>query len=213
MNTVAIVPIKLTNERLPGKNIKLLAGKPLISYILNTLSTIEEISEIYVFCSDERIKEFLPLNVRFLQRPQWLDEPTSNFSQIFEAFKDKIDADVYLYAHATAPFISATTIRECLNALKNGYDSAFTAVKIQDFLWKENEPLNFDASDIPRSQDLQAIFRETSGIYVFEKKVFEKYHRRVGKKPYIKEVGFREAIDINYPEDFQIAEKFVQLED
>ena len=85
-------------------------------------------------------------------------------------------------------------------------------VKIQDFLWKDGEPLNFDAANIPRSQDLAPIYRETSGVYVFTKEVFEKYHRRIGKNPFVKEVSFKEAVDINNPEDFALAEALLHID-
>jgi len=99
-----------------------------------------------------------------------------------------------------------------LNAVVSGkYDSAFCAVEIKDFLWKDGEPLNFDAENLPRSQDLEPIYRETSGVYVFNKEVFLKYKRRIGKKPYIKKVTFREAVDINNPEDFELAEKLLLM--
>ena len=124
-----------------------------------------------------------------------------------------VDADIYVYAHATAPYISADTMRQCIEAVKSGeYDSAFCAVKIQDFLWKDGEPLNFDAANIPRSQDLEPIFRETSGVYVFTKDVFLKQHRRIGIKPFVKEVSFKEAVDINNPEDFALAEALLGIE-
>lgn len=62
-----------------------------------------------------------------------------------------------------------------------------------------------------RSQDLEPIYRETSGVYVFTKEVFEKYHRRIGKKPYIKEISYKEAVDINNPEDFYLAEALLNI--
>lgn len=89
------------------------------------------------------------------------------------------------------------------------YDSAFTAVRIQDFLWKGGQAWNFDASNIPRSQDLDVVYRETSGIYVFRKEVFKQYKRRVGIRPYIREVSYREAVDINTFADFELAEKLL----
>ena len=207
MKIIGIMPIKLNNERLPGKNTKLLEGKPLLQYELLNLLKTGLMDSINVFCSSEGIIPFLPEGINFVKRPQYLDLPTSNFSQIFENFFEKHIADIYVYAHATAPYITVETMNECINAVKFGkYDSAFCAVKIQDYLWKKGEPLNFDATDIPRSQDLEPIYRETSGIYVFTKKVFEKYHRRIGSNPFIKEVSFKEAVDINNPEDFMLAE-------
>lgn len=207
---VAIMPIKLQNERLPGKNTKSLGDKPLIQYALESLEQVEEIDEIYVFCSDKEIKQYLTPKVRFLERPKVLDAPTSNFSQIFEAFMKCVSADIYLYAHATAPFITPKTIRKVLhNVSEGGYDSSFTAEKIQDYLWMDNKPLNFDATNVPRSQDIPPIYRETSGVYAYTKEVFEKYHSRIGGYACPVEVSMKECVDINYPDDFKLAEVFL----
>lgn len=212
MRIVAIMPIKLNNERLPGKNTKKLGNKPLIQYELDNLLKIKELESVNVFCSDESICEYLPDGVKFIKRAKELDLPTSNFTQIFNSFMNVVDADIYVFAHATAPFIKLETMQECINAVKSGdYDSAFCAVKIQDFLWQDGKPLNFDASNLPRSQDLKPIYRETSGVYVFTKDVFKNYHRRIGVNPYVKEVDFKESIDINNPEDFDLAQVFVDI--
>ena len=202
----AIMPIKLNNERLPGKNTMLLGDKPLLQYELLNLLEIDSIDDIFVYCSDSILTEYLPDGVKFKKRNAELDLPTANFTQIFSNFIKEEPADIYIYAHATAPFISVETMKSCLSAvISETYDSAFCAVKIQDFLWKNNEPLNFDAANIPRSQAIEPIYRETSGVYVFTSEVFEKYRRRIGINPYIHEVTFKESIDINTKEDFELA--------
>lgn len=214
MTTVAIMPIKMNNERLPGKNTKNLGRKPLLQYELDNLAKTNLVDEIDVFCSSEEIVDFLPEGVIFVKRSTELDLPTSNFTQIFEAFMNEKDADIYVYAHATAPFITVDTMKDCIEAVQSGeYDSAFCATKLQDYLWKDGEPLNFDASNVPRTQDLDPIYQETSGVYVFTKEVFEKYHRRIGKNPYIKEVSFKEAVDIDEADDFKLAEILVDIEE
>lgn len=203
----AVVPIKLNNERVPGKNTKILGGHPMIYYILQALLDCNRCDEIYVYCSQESIIPYLPEGVKFKKRPENLDLPTANFTQIFEQVLLDIPSDIYVYAHATAPFLNADTIRQCIHAVADGpYDSSFTATKIQDFLWMNGKPLNFDACNLPRSQDLEPIYRETSGIWVLEKEVFTSYRRRIGNNPCIVEVPFKESIDINTPEDFQLAE-------
>lgn len=212
MNIIAIMPIKLTNERCPGKNTRLLGGKPLLQYELDSLKTTGLCDCINVFCSSEEVVPYLPEGVNFVKRPDYLDLPTSNFTQIFSCFTEYYDADIYVYAHATAPFITVDTMQQCIGAVKSGkYDSAFCAVKLQDYLWQNGKPLNFDASNIPRTQDLKPIYQETSGVYVFTKEVFEKYHRRIGIKPFIKEVNYKEAVDIDNPEDFNLAELLVNI--
>ena len=212
MKIVAIMPIKLKNERCPGKNTRMLGSKPLLQYELDSLKETGLCDEINVFCSDDAVVPFLPEGVNFLQRPKELDLPTSNFTQIFSCFMTERDADIYVYAHATAPFVTVETMKQCIEAVKSGeYDSAFCAVKLQDYLWKDGKPLNFDATNVPRTQDLEPIYQETSGVYAFTKEVFEKYKRRIGMKPFIKEVSFREAVDIDNPEDFDLAEVMLNV--
>ena len=212
MKITSIMPIKLKNERLPGKNTKLLGGKPLLHYELENLLKTGLLDVVYVYCSSEEIIDYLPEGVTFLKRPEYLDLPTSNFSQIFTNFMASVDSDIYVYAHATAPFITVDTMKQCIEAVVSGkYDSAFCATKIQDYLWKDGEPLNFDATNVPRSQDLDPIYRETSGVYVYTKDVFAKHHRRIGMKPFVKEVSFKEAVDINNPEDFALAEALLGI--
>lgn len=206
------MPIKLNNERLPGKNTKLLGEKPLLQYELDSLKETKMLDGIHVFCSDDSITAFLPDGVTFVRRPDYLDLPTSNFNQIFDCFMEAHDADIYVYAHATAPFVTVETMRQCIEAVRSGeYDSAFCATKIQDYLWQDGEPMNFDATNVPRSQDLKPIYRETSGVYVFTKEVYQKYHRRIGRKPFVKELSFKEAVDINNPEDFDLAAALLNI--
>lgn len=210
---VAVMPIKMFNERLPGKNVRLLHGQPLLQYQLQVLRSVRQIDEIFVYCSDSLITEYIPEYVTFLKRNKELDLATSNFNQIFNSFMKEVDADIYIYSHATAPFIKSSSIQKCLDKVSSGeYDSAFTARIIQDFLWKDNKPLNFDSNNLPRSQDLPIIYRETSGIYIFTKEVFQKYNRRIGVKPYIHHVGVKEAIDINVEEDFKLAELLYNID-
>ena len=213
MKIIGIMPIKLNNERLPGKNTKLLGGKPLLQHALDNLINTSSCDEIYVYCSNEEVINYLPKGVEFLKRDPKLDLPTSNFTQIFESFMNIKDADIYVFMHATAPFVSTQTMKECIDAVvNNNYDSSFCAVTIQDFLWSDNQPLNFDPSNLPRSQDLKPIYRETSGIYVFKKSVFTTLKRRIGTNPYIKIVNFKESVDINNPEDFSLAEALINIE-
>ena len=213
MKIVAIMPIKMQSERCPGKNTRLLGGKPLLQWELDSLKETGLCDEIVVFCSSDEVEAYLTENVRWIRRPAELDLPTSNFTQIFESFMTYQDADIYVYAHATAPFITVETMRQCIEAVKSGeYDSAFCAIKLQDYLWQDGEPLNFDATNLPRTQDLKPIFQETSGVYVFTKEVFQKYHRRVGKNPFIREVSFKESVDIDYPDDFALAEALVNID-
>ena len=208
MKTIAIVPMKLNNRRLPQKNTKPFTnGKPLCYYILSTLLSVEEIDEVYVYCSNSDIKEFIPEGVKYLQRSETLDLDTTSMTEVLTCFTNEVSADYYVITHTTAPFISKESIQKGIEAVLSGdYDSAFAAKKLQDFLWKDGIPFNYDLTKIPRTQDLQPLYEETSGFYIYKKEVMDKLHRRIGDKPYIVEVGEIEGIDIDEAEDFQIAD-------
>lgn len=207
MKTVAMVPIKMNNVRLPNKNILCFDnGDPLCTYILKTLLKVNEINQIYVYCSDERIKEYLPQGVQFLKRSTCLDQDTTKINEVISSFVKEIDSDVYILTHATAPFVKKDSLEKAVCAVtKEGYDSALAVRKIQDFMWKDGKPFNYDIKAIPRTQDLEPYFIETSGFYVFTKKIAKASGCRVGNKPKLIEVDEMESVDIDEKEDFEFA--------
>lgn len=207
MKTVVLLPIKMNNQRVPGKNIKCFDdGTPLMQLIQETCLKTKTVDEIYVYCSNPAIQEYIVPGVKFIERPAFLDGDGVNSNDIIKEFVKTIDADIYVETHATGPFTRPESIDACVKAVMSGkYDSAFMAKKMQEFLWQEGKALNFDIGHFPRTQDLVPIYSETPGAYVFPKETFEKYHRRVGVKPYIHEVSEIESRDIDYPEDFEIA--------
>lgn len=207
MKVVAMVPIKLNNERVPGKNIKKFSdGTPLMEMIQKACLAAESVDEVYVYCSKSEVKEYLIDGVEFLQRPEYLDTSAVNCNDIIREFMKAVDADIYIASHATGPFTRSESIDICVQKVASGeYDSAFLAKRMQEFLWQDGKAMNFDIQNFPRTQDLKPIYSEASGAYVFTKETFEKYNRRVGVKPYIHEVDDIEAVDIDYPMDFTIA--------
>lgn len=213
MKTVSFVPIKTNNERLPGKNTKPFTnGKPLMTYILETLKKVRNIDEIYVYCSDETVVECIPDGIHFLKRDTYYDLSSTSFNEVLTSFAELVDADVYVLTHATAPFISAESIERGVDAVVNGgHDSATAVVKLQEFLWKDNKPFNYDIERIPRTQDLELMYTETCGLFVYTKDLIVKKKRRIGDNPYLVEVSKIEACDINEQEDFLIADALYQL--
>lgn len=205
---VACIPIKLNSERLKQKNIKAFYdGKVLMYFMQNSLLRSNKFDDIYVFCSDEKVKEYLLEGIKFLKRPKEFDLPEATPQDIIGSFMQLIDAEVYAFCHVTSPFIKVETICECVEkVMTTEYDSAFTVTKIQKLLWEDGRAHNFNPSCIPRTQDLMPLYAECSAIYIFDRSVFEMYKRRIGVNPYKKEIGVIEGIDIDTIEDFEIAD-------
>jgi len=206
MKSVALIPIKLNNERLPGKNLKPFDnGEPLINYTLKTALQVQQFDEIYVYCSQDSIVDFLPSGVKFLKRPESLDLPTTSITEVFTTFAETVDADVYAKLSVPNPFLSKNSFEKGLNAVLSGeYDSALTVTKHYEFLWIDGKPFNYDGKNIPRTQDLQPFYTETTGLYVFTKKL-AKQSRYIGERPFLIEVTAIEASDVDTAQDFEIA--------
>ena len=212
MKKVAYVPIKLHNERFPGKNIKPFDnGLPLTQYVFRTLDACIEariIDEAYCFCSTPEIKEFFPLSssVKYLRRSKSLDTSSTTANEIMSQFIKAIYSDIYVLVHVTCPFTSKETVKYAIDVIEQGRsDSAIPCRKIQSFLFdKSAKPVNFDLVKIPRTQDLDEIFEPTTGLWAFSRGLAET-GRTIGNKPELFTVNALEAIDIDYIEDFNLA--------
>ncbi len=210
MKTVAFVPIRLNSRRVEGKNLRLLGGRPLMTYILDTLRDCERIDETYVYCSDPDIARHLPDGVKFLRRDPALDSDSTLGEEIYDAFTHEVDADIYVLAHATSPFIRRATVDDAVARVGSGeYDSAFSAERIQTFAWYEGRTLNYSPERVPRTQDLEPVFVETSAFFVFRREVWRGMRRRIGLRPYMAVTDRIESMDIDYPDDFRLAEAIV----
>ena len=207
MKVVALVPIKTNNERLPGKNTKKFDdGTPLCDLLFGTLSNVNNIDEKYCFCSDENIRDFLPEEIKFVKRSKELDRSVTSINEVISAFIDAVDADYYVLLHTTSPFIEKRTIEKCVEVvISKEYDSALSVLRLSDFFWDSKGPVNFDPSNIKRTQDLEPFYKETSGVYVFSKTLFRSTNRRVGFNPFFCNVSLTESVDINDAEEFEIA--------
>lgn len=213
MKTVAFVPIKLNSQRLPHKNILPLAGHPLCWHICNSLKQVKGIDEVYVYCSDEAVRAYLPEEVLFKKRDSRLDGDLVKGFEIYESFISEVDADVYVLAHTTSPFMKAKSIENALaHVLAGQNDSAFSAERIQTFAWYKGEPVNYALSDVPRTQDIEPVWIETSAFYIFRKNIFTEHHRRIGFRPYIQEVNGIESMDIDEKKDYELACRLVEAE-
>ena len=214
MKVVALVPIKLNSQRLPHKNILPIAGHPLCWHICNSLKQVEGIDEVYVYCSDESVIEYLPDGVIFKQRDKRLDEDLVKGFEIYKSFIDEVDADIYVLAHTTSPFIKKSSIQNALNHIISGEnDSAFSAERVQTFAWYQGKPINYDLNNVPRTQDMEPIWVETSAFFMFKKEIFTIHSRRIGFSPYIQEVSGIEAVDIDEKKDYELACKLAEAEE
>lgn len=210
MRVVAFVPIKLSNQRLPGKNLLPLGGKPLCRHLFDSLLEVKGLDEVFAYCSDESLSQYLPKGVTFLERPKELDGNEVKGLEIYRSFARDVESDVYVLAHATSPFVRPESIQRGLDAVLAGEcDSAFSAQRVQTFAWYRGEPLNYSPEDVPRTQDIEPVWVETSAFYVFRHEVLVEHGRRIGFSPLVVEVEGMETVDIDEPVDYEMAKRMI----
>ena len=149
--------------------------------------------------------------MRFRKREPWLGGDLIRAQDTYQAFVSEDDADIYVAALTTAPFMTAASIDAAVSKVQSGeYDSAFSAQKIQTFVWYQGKPLNYSPQSIPRTQDLDPVLVETSGFFAFRKELWTRYKRRIGLNPYIQIVDDMEAVDIDTRQDYELAQKLMK---
>ena len=149
----------------------------------------------------------MPQGVEYLRRGEDLDQDSTKMNEVLARFAGEVPADVYVMTHTTAPFVRKESIEKGLEAVLSGaYDSAFAVKELRDFLWKDGKPFNYALDAIPRTQDLEPLYQETSGFYIYRQEVITQLGRRIGEKPKLVTVSEVESVDIDEAEDFLIAD-------
>ncbi len=215
MRVVGFVPCKMDSERVPGKNVRPLGGSPLVNHILRALAQVPEIDETFVYSSTDEIEAHIEDGVphTWLRRPGWLDTQQARVQDFVGEFVKAVEADVYVLAHITSPLLAPATISECVRAVAGGgHDSAFVALEERRFAWYGGRPLNYDLdAPVPRTQDLEPVLFEQSGLYVFRREVFTSGARRIGENAFVRVVDRFEGHDIDEEDDFTLAEMIWRL--
>lgn len=208
MKVVAFLPAKGSSERIESKNLKLLDGKPLFLHTLEKLVSCDFIDEVYLDSESDTVLEYAPyLNYIPLKRKAELANNKTDGHQMFYNEVKQVEADIYIQILGTSPFISIDTIKKGVEILKNSdeYDSAVLVKREKQYTWSDIGP-NYDINHIPNSKDLDDTIIETMGLYIVKSEVAHRIQKRIGERPFLIEAKAIEAVDVNYPDDFELAE-------
>ncbi|MGK0307148.1 MAG: CMP-N-acetylneuraminic acid synthetase [Urechidicola sp.] len=222
MNIVALLPMKGNSERVPNKNLKDFCGRPLYHLVLETLLESKYIEKIIVNTDSETIKQDAKRNfgdkVIIHDRPKEIQGDFVSMNKIIEYDIANYKADIYIQTHSTNPLLTVESvniaIEGMINILKNKeFDSIFSVTKIQTRLYDEKgKAFNHNPQELIRTQDLPPLFEENSNFYVFTESSFHNSGgKRIGNSPQMAEIDKLEAVDIDDPEDFIIAETLYKM--
>jgi CMP-N-acetylneuraminic acid synthetase len=213
LKIVALVPMRHHSVRVPGKNYRLLAGKPLYHHIIGSLLACPEISQVVVDTDSPVVMEGMGQafpQVQLLERPQELRADTVPMNEILLHDTGLFPADLYLQTHTTNPMLRSSTISRAINVLLEqypAYDSLFSVTRLQTRLWDGlGRAINHNPAILLRTQDLPPVYEENSCIYLFNRETLEARRNRLGERPFLFEIDPAEALDIDEELDFMIAD-------
>ena len=209
----AIVPMRHSSERVPGKNYRDFAGKPLYRHIIENLLACTSIQQVVIDTDSPVILEdaakHFP-NVLLLERPAHLRAGDIPMNDVLLHTTGQVEADFFLQTHSTNPLLSAQTIQKGVDLFLKQfpiYDSLFTVTRLQTRLWDSlTRAVNHNPHILLRTQDLPPIYEENSCMYIFSRDTLRDKHNRLGDRPYMLEIPREEAQDIDVELDFRIAE-------
>lgn len=214
--TVALLPMKANSQRVKGKNFRPLHGKPLFRWILDRLLALGEIDEVVINTDARHILAENGLTdsdrVTIRDRKPELCGDAVSMNLILDDDLANVEAGTYLMTHTTNPMLSSATIGNALaryrSAVSEGSaDSLFTVNRIQTRFYRADvSPVNHDPDNLMQTQDLEPWFEENSCLYIFSRESFANTSARIGKKPMMYTTPVLESLDIDIPDDWQLAE-------
>jgi CMP-N-acetylneuraminic acid synthetase len=206
-----------SSERVPGKNYRPFAGKPLYHHIVHNLLNCPQITQVCIDTDSSTIiedaRQHFP-TVTILVRPEHLRAGTTPMNDVLLNSVSQVEADLYIQTHSTNPLLKAETISKAIELYLNNpnYDSLFAVTRLQTRLYNASgKAINHDPEVLLRTQDLPPVYEENSNLYIFTRDTLIKHKNRIGKQPLMFAIDRDQAWDIDEEVDFRIAELLYQV--
>ena len=218
MKVIALLPMKAHSSRVPKKNFRLMQGKPLYRWILDALLECQAVDKVVINTDAQQELEesglFESERVVIRKRAVELCGDEVSMNLILENDVNHFGSGHYLMTHTTNPLLSSKTIsnavKEYTEALDVGSDSLFSVNRHQTrFYTATGEPINHDPQKLIPTQDLEPWFEENSCLYLFSDQSFASTKARIGNRPVIFETPKLESVDIDEPEDWDLASQLL----
>jgi CMP-N-acetylneuraminic acid synthetase len=218
MKLAALVPMRHHSQRVPGKNYRPLAGKPLYQHIIETLLACPEIGQVVVDTDSQPVMDGLRRDfpqVVVLPRPEKLRADVISMNEVLLYDTSQVKADFYLQTHSTNPLLRPETISKAIQILladSPAHDSLFSVTRLRTRLYDQHgQAINHDPNVLLQTQNLPPVYEENSCLYIFTRENLSRRRNRVGERPLMFEIDTSEAWDIDEELDFAITEFLMDL--
>ncbi len=207
----AVVPVKASSSRLPGKNLLPFGGTNLLVHKIGQLRQVEGVDDIVVSSdSDEMLRMAEEAGATAMRRPREYADESVPFGMFLEYLGGCLPNDHVMWACVTSPLVEpwlySRAIRLYFEGLERGYDSLITVEPMRTYFMDGEGPLNFETGlGHKNSESLEPLYHFTNGINIAPRRKLAEWHYNYGPNPYRLVVGKREAVDIDDAYDYACA--------
>jgi CMP-N,N'-diacetyllegionaminic acid synthase len=213
---IAVIPARGGSKGVPRKNIKLLAGRPLIAYTIDQARSVAELDRVVVSTDDREIRATaLALGAEVIDRPADLATAEARTEAALLHVLDAVaqrgeQFDYIVVLEPTSPFRSPDLIRESLRLITTADAESLLAVRAVHEITGTIDDGGYFRPFVPgqprRRQERTPSFGEASTIYICRVDYLRRTGSLVAEDWLAIEVPAEQAVDINTPEDFEYCE-------
>ena len=206
----ALIPVRSGSQRVKNKNIRPFADSNLLSIKIGQMKRIKGIDGIIVNSnSEEMLNIAKSLSVEAVKRDEYFASSTVPMNEVYKNMAENCHCDTVVFADATNPLIEDKTIENCIKTYFENidkYDSVATVNEVKLFMWLNGKPINYDANNKPKSQDLPNIVALNHAICIIPRELMISKKDIIGYNPNFIKINDIEATDIDNNIDFEFAE-------
>ena len=215
------LPTRKGSQRVKSKNTRPFAGISggILELKLRQLMECKELSNVVLSTNDEFSMEIAnkieshQAKIKVIPRPDHLCSDTTVLTDLIKYVPEIVRESHIIWGHTTTPFVKAEDydlgIKKYFSKLEEGYDSLISVMPLQNFLLDQNGNVaNYDAgaNRWPRTQDLPILYEVNHAMFITSRDIYLKQSNRIGIKPYLYEQDKIKSFDIDWIDDFLIAE-------
>lgn len=219
MKISVFLPCRAGSERVPHKNTRTFAGIEggLLKIKLQQLIACNAIDTIVLSTNDEEVIQLAKTvssdKIKIDRRPEHLATSSTSTDDLVKYVPTIINEGAVLWTHVTSPFIDGKIYEEAINTYKEilakgENDSLMSVTALRTFIWNKQGAVNYDRNKEkwPRTQTIEPLYEINSGIFLADIDIYRNLQDRIGKKPFLFENNDIDSFDIDWEEDFFIAE-------
>lgn len=215
----AFLPCRAGSQRILNKNTRRFAHFEygLLELKVNQLLNCDRIEKVYLSTDDIKIIDYASaINDSKLiihERNSYLSSSSVSNDALIQHAADLIEDKHILWTHVTSPFVTSELYSKMIERyfvdLGSKCDSLVSVKSLKCYIWNQDGPINYSrkSEKWPKTQDLPSLYEINSACFIAPHTTYEHYKDRIGENPFLYELSGIESIDIDWPDDFMLAEK------